>query len=566
MQRHLPATILFLVVAGLFIGVLTNGFVFDDVPQILDNTWIRDFRHLSDIFTHQVWAFANKESNYYRPLMHLAYAIIYVPFGPVPAVFHAANLLLHVFMTLAVFAVIKRIMHPQGSDNAALPVAVFCASLVFAVHPIHVEAVAWISGLPDLACGTFFMLALWAYVVAWDPVRDSRILHIAGAACFLIAALFKEPGITFPGVVATLDLARRRSGRAASYWALRYGALAASTAIYMLLRLNALGGVAPHASESGFDVARALDMAGVATWRYVAMLFWPHPLNAFQTLATATGLPSSIALVGFPVALIVAVWRCSVPWTAALAIFLAPLVPALYAPVLLPGLDNPWAERYTYLPSVGFAVALAIAGAAVPQENPAWRRSAIATALLIVVLLSVMTFERIAIWRDDLTFWTDTVQKSPNAGAAHAALGYALFARGSVDRAITEYEVAIQLKPDHADSYLNLGVALAVKGLHQAALVQYAAAIRLQPGEALAHADLAISLSMLGRHAEAMSEALRAVELRPTIARTHHAMGVALGNAGRISEAAVEFRRAIEMDPMDEQSRSNLDHAEAQLR
>lgn len=567
LARRAPVAVLVVVAAGVYAGSLTNGFVFDDATQVLSNPWIRDLTHFSEIFTRHVWAFADRDSDYYRPLMHVVYAAIYVSVGPVAAVFHGVNVLLHVATTLLVFALIRRLVSPSGGRDATpFPLAAFLASLVFAAHPIHVEAVAWVSGLPDLGCAAFSVAGLLAFVAAWDSPSRSFSLHIAGAACFLVSALFKEPGVTFPAVVFALDLARRPRGGAVAYWAARYGALALSGLIYTALRWGALGGLAPRASEGHFGFSQALDLAGVAVWRYVAMVTVPHPLNAFQTLDASTGLPSWVALVVFPVAALVAMRRDSVAWTAALAIFLIPLAPALYAPALLPGLDNPWAERYVYLPSVGFAVVVGIACAAVSGAGAAGRRIAVAVVVSVTLLFSGMTIARIGVWRDDLTLWSDTAAKSPDSGYAHGALGYALFVRGDIAAAIAQYELAIRMKPDHADSHLNLGVALALMGRHEAALSCYAEALRLQPRRAVAHADLALSLSALGRHDEALLEARRAADLRPDLGGARHALGVALGNAGRVTEAAAEFRRAIELDPTDAQSRANLEQAEALLR
>jgi Flp pilus assembly protein TadD len=321
--------------------------------------------------------------------------------------------------------------------------------------------------------------------------------------------------------------------------------------------------MAPHASQSNCGITDALRLVGTATWRYVAMLAWPHPLNMFQTMDSATGLPAWIPLVVVPVVMLIAV-RQSVSWTAALFVLFVPLAPALYAPVLLPGLDNPWAERYAYLPSAGFVVGIAAVIGRLHHRPAAWLAR---TATLVIPLaFAGLTVARIPVWHDDLTLWSDTVAKSPRAGAAHGALGYALYVRGDTARAIAEYRTAIRLKPDHADSHLNLGVALASIGDHRAAVIAYGENLRLQPRNALVRANMAISLSALGFARDAIVMAREAVALQPGLATAHQALGVAFGNAGALAEAVVEFREAVRLDPSDITSRQNLDKAEAHLR
>jgi tetratricopeptide (TPR) repeat protein len=556
------------VAAAIYAGCLANGFVFDDLPQVLENPWIRDAHHLGDIFSTHVWAFAGRESSYYRPLMHVVYALAYGIAGPSSVLFHAINVLLHVVCTLGVFTLV-RILVPDAAYEGGPSFAnhAFLASLIFATHPVHVEAVAWVSGIPDLAMGAAFLAAVGCFVAAWNPTRTPHALHALGAACFLTSALFKEPGVTLPLVVAALDLARRHSRHGLAYWGSRYGALAVAGVVYAGLRLNALDGFVPHASPAPGALPKMLELVGVALWRYLAMLVVPYPLNVFQTLESATGLPGWIPIFAFPVVLGFVVVRRRLAWTAALAIFLVPLAPSLWAPALLPGLDNPWAERYAYLPSIGFVLIIAIVlRSAFAATTATARRACVIASILTAVAFAGATIARVPVWRDNLTLWSDATRKSPNAGAAHGSLGYALFARGEIDRAIEEYRIAIRLKPAYADAHLNLGVALATKGLHDAALASYAEAIRLQPSRAVARANAAISLSAVGARDEALEQALRAVDLQPTLGIAHHALGVALGNDGRLAEAAGEFRRALELDPSDAQSRANLERAEALLR
>jgi protein O-mannosyl-transferase len=544
-----------------YANTLLNRFVWDDHYQVLKNPWIRDLSHLDEIFGHDVWAFTNHPSSYYRPLMHVAYMLTYGVADLSPAAFHLVNVLLHVVTTVLVFRLIRRVVSDPTGWAACI------GALVFAVHPIHVEAVAWVGSLADLASAAFQLLGVLLFVATSEVGKRTRLLNAIGAMAFLASMLFKEPGVALLAIIVTLDLARRPTGRGTRYWLERYGAIGGAAGVYVALRLHALGGALPHASETQFGIWQALSVAGTAIWRYLAMLLVPYPLNAFQTMDSAIALPPLIGLTALPVLIATAVWRGSVPITAAFAVFFFPLVPALSAPALLPGLDNPWAERYVYCPSAGLAILVAIAVAAILRSESRWRAVCVAGgAVPLVVLSAWAAIDRNRVWHDDMSLWTDTVAKSPGAGAAHASLGYALFVRGDVDGAIREYNISISRKPDYADAHLNLGVALAMKGLHEAAVPSYREALRLQPWNAVAHADLAISLSTIGLQEPAFAEARRAIELDQRLPRGFHALGMALGNAGNVGGAATAFRRAVELDPTDMVSQANLERAERMLR
>lgn len=564
--RTAAILILVLFVSGLYGNSIGNGFVFDDVHQILNNPWIRDFGHLREIFTTHVWAFAGRDSNYYRPLMHVVFAALYVPFGPEAWVFHLANVVLHGLATVMVFLIVLHIIPDRAlMASRYTPSAALASALIFAAHPIHTEAVAWISSLPDLACSALYLMGVWTFLRTSTTIDRYAIPHALGACCCLASALFKEPGITLPGVVVLLDLAMWPRCRSARFLVSRYAFLAAAVGVYMALRIAALGGLAPAIPDQRAGLSIMLPLMGLAVWRYVGMLVAPVQLNAFHTIESAPGMPALAFLPLFPLLLGCSIGKRSLRWTAAIALFLLPIIPALYAPALLPGLDNPWAERYVYLSSAGLAVGLGSAWDGIHGLRIGSWRIAIVFLAVVLVIFSVVTIRRNTVWRSDLTLWTDTVRKSPDSWAAHSYLGYALYANGDIEGAIRQYRRAVAMKPDFADAHLNLGVALAVIGRHDSAVEQYSQALQLGPRSALIRANLSISLSALGRAEQALREADLAIELDRRCAKAHSARGVALGNLGRMAEAVESFQRAVELDPKDVNSMANLERARQRL-
>jgi tetratricopeptide (TPR) repeat protein len=497
--------------------------------------------------------------------MHVVYAGIYMTFGPTPWAFHLVNVLLHSAVTIVFFILVLRILRDGciGGHEMKGTAALLAASM-FAGHPIHTEAVAWVGGLPDVGCALFFLASILFFIKALDHPARSLLLHVGGALFFFAAALFKEPGATLPGIVLLLDVTWHRDQRPWSFWVLRYGTLTLGVALYVVLRFSALKGIMPHASEIQFGLWQAFEVAGAAVWRYLAWLVAPFKLNAFHTMESSTGLPPILALLGLPLALAWGLWKRSVPLVLGIGVLFIPLLPALCAPALLPGLDNPWAERYAYLPSAGFIILMAIAYTAARRRFKQRHFLTIALTLLIA-LFGVMTISRNSVWKSDLTLWTDTVRKSPNSAAPQAYLGYALFASGDINRAIQHYETSIRLKPDFSETYNNLGVALASEGRHREALPVYLKATRLRPRWALPRVNLSITLSALGGFEDARVEAERAIKLDPRSAKAYHALGCAFGNLGRLNPAAEAFRRAVELDPYDDVSRAYLDKVTRQL-
>ena len=334
-HRWLPVAVVSAVAVCAYLNALSNGFVWDDVYQVVENPWIRNGGHLREIFGSHVWGCRDHPSNYYRPLMHVANAAVVAIVGTSAWALHGLSVLLHAATTLLVYVLAVRL----GTRRRAA----VAAALVFAVHPVHVEAVAWISAVPDVACAALYALAVLLYLDAARAPDQATWRHAAAATAFLGAALFKEPGVTLPAVVALVDL-RTPPHAARRFWLERYGWMIAAAGAYLGLRHAALGGLAPHASESSFTLIEAMNTAGAAALRYLSLLVWPWPLNAFRTGDDALGLPSWTIVLAVP--LVALAWRHGGARAACgLGLLIAPLLPALYAPALLPGLDNPWAER-----------------------------------------------------------------------------------------------------------------------------------------------------------------------------------------------------------------------------
>ncbi len=214
--KSIPILILLSVSFAVYFNALAGDFVYDDEIQIVENLWIRDIRNIPAIFFKGVWSFQSETvSNYYRPLMHIVYMLNYHLFGLKAWGFHLVNILIHCGVSVLVFLVIRRLLpEHRALVSPAYLSPPFMAAMLFALHPIHTEAVTWISGLPDVAFTFFYILSFYIYVKSKAVLSGSYLFSVA---CFAVAALFKEPALTLPVILLAYDYIFREERAGLTY-------------------------------------------------------------------------------------------------------------------------------------------------------------------------------------------------------------------------------------------------------------------------------------------------------------------------------------------------------------
>src|SRR5436853_407249 len=331
------------------INSLENGFAYDDQNQILNNEFIRDINNLPLAFTSSVWAFLNhsvwNSDNYFRPLFINLCTINYAIFGTTAWGWHLVNVLIHAGVTYFVFAICKEM---TGRPWVAVAAAAF-----FAVHPIHAESVAWISGVPDPLTGLFLLPAFYCYLRY--KKRGHRRLIAVALGLYFLAILTKETALVFPVVIAYCELVfykdsaslRRRLARAASL----IGLFALPILIYFLLRYQALGTFLAAGKSTGL-IDPALLTAPLVAAKDMWLIVWPvgYNLHHYTTPVSSMASWAFLApLVLFVVlAVLIALINCRVLWFAAIwfVVFLAPPLASLHLFYPLQYVQ----ERYLYLP------------------------------------------------------------------------------------------------------------------------------------------------------------------------------------------------------------------------
>ncbi|HWR57562.1 MAG TPA: tetratricopeptide repeat protein [Thermodesulfovibrionales bacterium] len=570
-EALLCVAVIILVSFAVYFNALFNGFVYDDMHQVLENPWIKDIRHLSTIFSNSVWSFHKDAqiSNYYRPMMHVIYMLNYYCFGLRPWGFHLVNILFHVGVSVLVFIITKKLLKeygplnpcpvPEGSDWGILS-APFIAALLFATHPVHTEAVTWVAGLPEVSYTFFYLLSFYFYIRSSGGL-DSH--YLTSVLFFSFAAFSKETALTLPVVLVAYDFAFRNEGnRFFACWK-RYIPYLVTVGIYLIARFHALESFVPIRSYTDLSAYQYVINAFPLFMKYIEKLLLPVNLNFWHTFHPISsvfeteGLLSLTVVAVFGVSSLIFMKKNKVAFFILLLV-VVPLLPVLY----IPGISGkPFAERYLYLPSSGYAILIAI--------FLSWLKGKLSPGALVITLsLIVLTglfifgsVSRNSTWKDDYTLFADTVGKSPDVAETRNNLGKALADRGRFDEAIEQFWIALRIKPGSADTHNYLGIAYYKKGWIDKAVEQYQIALTLKPDYAEAHNNVGIAYREKGWIDQAIERFQIALQLYPDYADARNNIGIAYTEKGWIDKAVAQYQIALTLKPDYAEAHNNLGSA-----
>ena len=533
-----------------FGGTLACQFVFDDIPQILQNPFIANPSFWRRMFLGSVWSFrgAGEHDNFYRPLQFLAYWLLYRAGGPNPALFHLFQLLLCAVIVGLVYRLGRELLH---NDLAAL-----AGALLWGLHPQHVETVTWVSALPDAGAAAFSILGFLLFLRA-ERAAGTRLARYALAAlAYLPALFFKESALSFPLLVLVYWFFLPGS----STWkhkAIRWLPFAAAGAAYLAIRVTMLGGFSsgPEVWKiSRQTLVAALGLLG----QHARLFFWPVHLSAFRVFDLGPSLHSIwpwLVLLGFAAAL--------------LARHREPILGFLicwWGVTLLPCLDVrlvsfPVADRFSYLPSVGLSLALAyLCLVKLPQLLPL-AKLAPALAGLLALAATACAVEDVRLvptWGSNEALWSYSLRASPNAALVHLFQATLLRTRdANVDGAEQEYRTALRLNQASVrplvgltyECYLGLGQVAQMRGRPPEAINYYENAVRVVPGHSPAYKSLGALYFPYGDYRKAAEYFATAVRLNPQDVEARFFLGTCALKLGEPLEAAAQFRAARQVDP-----------------
>lgn len=565
--RSRPAAVCLAIVglAGLlYAGSLLNGFVFDDHPLVETNLQFRSIEGLTQLFRSGGWLT-------YRPLRTASYAIDYALFGLTPSGFRAFNILYHALNGVLVFTLLRTIL---GVTRPAL-----LAAILFIVHPVQTEAVAYISGRRDVLFTLFYLMGFYGFV-RYRASGRVRFLCLTGISYYL-GLLSKEMAITLPLLCLGYDLVRSMpedgEGGRSSWMALREAGLRLwrdHRRLYLVI--GAVFSAMAYYFVVLFRVTQRFDLWGGGLWptaltsvtimgRYLTLLLWPVTLNAdysFNAFPVPETLVDSRVLMAIAVVggSLWAIWRslANHRWAAFGGLwFFVTLLPVVQI------IPHAWivAEHYLYLPSIGVCLAAAmLAEGLLERVRP---RQAVAAAFaLAVLLLGFRTVIRNRDWKDDLTLWTKTVRTAPASARARRNLGRLYMIRGRRQEAAQEFREALRIAPNDAPTWNNLGVMLLELGNLDGAERAFTGALRLNSLPLDVRINLGIVSLRRGQVKQAEAYFLAAMassQLAPSQrAQALNNLGMVRATQGRSAEAEQAFKEAVTLEPGDADARRNL--------
>jgi Flp pilus assembly protein TadD len=540
-----------------------------------DDDYVTENRHVQAGWTMEslAWAFTSRLHRHWHPLTWLSHMTDCQLFGLNPAGHHLSSVFLHLANALLLFFVLRRM-------TGALFRSAFVAAL-FALHPLHVEPVAWVADRKDLLSAFFWILTMWAYVhYAEDPGFKRYVLVFIA---FILALMAKSMVVTLPFALLLMDYwplerfefrqsreeqnPRNRKGQDARYEGSPAFRLVWEKALFFLI-VGACGVVtilfiAPEGAlrlnlSQYWPTGSHIANVPVSYVSYVVKMVWPlhlatpYPEQTVVPLWQAGG--AGLLLLG--ISFLVLWQRRRYPYLLVGWLwYLVTLAPVIGLVKVGP---HRMADRYTYIPLIGLFVIIAWG---VPDILARWPyRRMVLTVSASVVLLGVAmdSWFELRYWKDSMALFRHTLHVTPNNSLADNNLGVAYADEGNLEAAIDHYVEAIRIKPDYAKAHYNLGVALANQGDLEGAIGEYSKVIVMAPAYAAAHHNLGVAVAKQGRLKEAIGHFSEAIRINPNYAEAHYNLGNALARRGSLKEAIGHYMKALKIKPDYAEAHYNL--------
>jgi protein O-mannosyl-transferase len=509
----------------------------------------------------RIWFDLGATAQYY-PLLHSAFWLEHRLWGDAVLGYHLVNITLHIISAFLVVLIVRRL---------ALPGA-WLAGFIFALHPICVEAVAWISEQKSTLSGAFYLAAALSYLHYDETRRKSAYLLATGM--FVLALLSKTVTATLPAVLLVVLWWRwgRLNWRRDVFPLLPWFAAAVPMGLFTVaVEKTVIGAQGP---EFALTIAQRVLLAGRTLWFYAMKVVWPANLTFnYPRWKLNSGVWWQYL---FPVG----AWACAVGFwflarryrapLASLLIFGGSLFPVLGFLNVYPFRYSYVADHFQYLASLGIIVPLASGLAAGARAWPRMGAPNVLAALLVAGL-GLLTWRQTGMYRDAETLYRETLARNPASWLAHNNLGSALvLIPDQLPAAIAEYEAALRIEPNYPEAHFNLGAALVRTQIPERApeaIAEYEAALRIKPDYAEAHNNLGNALSHLpGRLPDAIMHYEAALRIKPDLARTHMNLGNALAQTpGRLSDAIAHYQAALRIEPDSAEAHFNLGNALTQI-
>jgi protein O-mannosyl-transferase len=556
--QYILISCLFLVIATLSVYWQVQHF---DFVSFDDNEYVYDNFHVKNGITSEnlIWAFTAFHSNNWHPLTWLSHMLDCQFYGLNPGLHHLTNLLFHIANSLLLFFIFKQMTGDLWKSG-------FLAAL-FALHPLHVESVAWISERKDVLSAFFWLLTLWCYI---RYVRRPGLNRYALVLLFFIFGLLSKPMlVTLPFTLFLLD-----------YWPLNrfhYQPLAGNQTKTQIIRLllekiplltlvpisclltfyaQRHGGVVKSIDIFPFQVRIAnaivsyISYIGKMIYPANLAFLYPHPgmppwwkiSGAFFLIITISFL-SVKKIKKHPYVIVGWLW------------YLGTLIPVIG--IIQVGMQA-MADRYTYIPSIGLLI-IAVWG--IPEFFANWRNKRIWIAISATTAISIyaiVAWKQVGYWKNSISMLEHTLEVTSNNHIALDSLGVERFKQGKLDDAMSLFLQAARIYPNNPYTHFNMGVALYVKGNIQEAINQYLEAVHIEPNYFQAYSNLGAAFFSLGQTEEAIKHYIKAITIKPDYMDAYINLGIAFDTLGNFENAIKSYNQALHIDPNNINAHYNL--------
>jgi tetratricopeptide (TPR) repeat protein len=551
-NKILLSFVLIIVTIGVFFQTTNHQFInFDDPGYVTKNPVVKGGLTAAGV----AWAFTSTAMSNWHPVTWLSHMLDVQMFGLDPAGHHLVSVLLHALAALLLFLLLENL---TGAVWPSIAVAA-----LFALHPLHVESVAWVAERKDVLSCMFWLLTLILY--AGHVKRGGYRFYLLSLLTFVIGLMTKPMLVTLPLVMLLMDFwpLNRMTGEGPHKG--RFLALFKEKAPFFLFSgLSAV--ITIYGQHKGGAMATLdkvpffarIENALISYVKYIVLMVWPHDLAILYPFPKVVPLWQAVGsgIILVAISVVVIRYRSRFPYlVTGWFWYLFTLLPVIG---LVQVGGQALADRYTYIPLTGLFIAICWL---LSDVTRGWRRrEAILSILsaLVISLLTAVTWRQIGYWKDDLTLYRHTLAVTSDNYLILNNFGIALDESGDLAGAYGMFQETLRINPRSATAYNNLGALFVRWGNYPAAVESYSRAIEINPGYAFARSGMGKALAGLGRVAEAIREYEEALRNDPGMAETHQNLAILMMKSGRRDEAMVHFDAALRLDPASAKAPINM--------
>jgi len=555
----LVCLLLIMATFAVYYQVHNYGFI-----ELDDNQYFTENRYVRGGFTIEgiTWSFRNTTVGMWIPLVWISYMAGSQVYGVSSGWHHLTNVFLHLSNIILLFLIFRKLT--GGFWKSA-----FVAAL-FALHPLHVESVVWITERKDVLSTFFFLLTIWMYSRYVEQPRPTR--YLIAILFFALGLMAKPMLVTMPFILILLDfwpLDRFKSEPSASHDSTKESSrplhlvlekipfliLAIVASTVTLIAHNKVGGmdsldVLPFDVRITNALVSYVTYMGKMIWPTKLAVLYPHPgMATWRQVIGSSALLAGISWLAIknvrhrPYLIVGWLW------------YLGTLVPVIG---LAQAGTQAIADRFVYVPFIGLYLSIAWGFPELVTKLPHRKIWLGTLAAILLSILTVVTWKQVQYWKNGITLFKHTLKHTSNNYRIHNALGAELSKQGRTEEAIDHFLHALRIKPDFERAHSNLGAALYSKGRTEEAIDHYLQALRIKPDDVNTHNNLGFILYNQGRITKAIDHYLQALRLKPDFEKAHNNLGVALIRTGNIKGAISCFQEAVRINPEYVNAKNNL--------